>query len=548
MRPVSYYEEHCDSKDIRPWVALVILLAIFGFTLAYASNPDAFASPKAMLAKLPSLPSVSLPRIAFLPQSTQKKRANFANRVVIGALAGAVPIPFPELTTDAYWVDPESVGEPYGHKVRGLLTFRGNPTRTYYGEGPVPQKPQIAWRYPRKRMCAMSADRGVSYEWCGTGWTGQPAVFEREGRTWVVFGAYDKGVHFVDADTGKDIMPAFKTGDIIKGSVTIDPDGFPIVYSGSRDGYFRAIAFDGKKPRELWRLSAHAVSPTLWNNDWDGSGLVLDDHLFIGGENSQFHVAKLNRGYDDQGRVTVKPELVFHTPGWDQELLTAIGDQEVSIENSVAVHGNKVFFANSGGLAQAWDLAGLRTGAIPKRAFRFWTGDDTDASVVVDKSGHLYVASEWERRNARAKKIGQIMKLDPNAVGKVSPIKWSLPDQKGAKSGMWATPAIYQDLIVAATHSGRIMGIGKDKADMRWTMELGEKTWQSPVVVDGVLIQGDCSGKLRGYDIKDTRAAPKKVWEIQLPGCIESTPAVWNGRIYVGTRDGYFYALSDLGL
>jgi len=29
------------------------------------------------------------------------------------------------------------------------------------------------------------------------------------------------------------------------------------------------------------------------------------------------------------------------------------------------------------------------------------------------------------------------------------------------------------------------------------------------------------------------------------PGCIESTPAVWKGRIYVGTRGGYMYALSD---
>ncbi|MDQ4098413.1 MAG: hypothetical protein M3144_11165, partial [Actinomycetota bacterium] len=34
------------------------------------------------------------------------------------------------------WVAPA----PYGH-VPGLLTFRGNPTRTYYGAGPVPTSP-----------------------------------------------------------------------------------------------------------------------------------------------------------------------------------------------------------------------------------------------------------------------------------------------------------------------------------------------------------------------------------------------------------------------
>ena len=65
-----------------------------------------------------------------------------------------------------------------------------------------------------------------AHGWCGTGWTGQPAVFERDGRTWVAFGAYDRAVHFVDAATGQDILPPFPTGDIIKGSVTVDPDGF----------------------------------------------------------------------------------------------------------------------------------------------------------------------------------------------------------------------------------------------------------------------------------------------------------------------------------
>src|SRR6266508_1610846 len=33
------------------------------------------------------------------------------------------------------WVDPASSGQPYGDQVQGILTFRGNPTRSYYGEG-----------------------------------------------------------------------------------------------------------------------------------------------------------------------------------------------------------------------------------------------------------------------------------------------------------------------------------------------------------------------------------------------------------------------------
>ena len=114
-------------------------------------------------------------------------------------------------------------------------------------------------RRPVRRRRSTSRAPG---QWCGTGWTGQPAVFERGGRTWVVFGAYDRKVHFLDAETGERILPDFPTGDIIKGSVTIDPDGFPLVYTGSRDNYYRVIAIDRDKPTELWKLSADAVTPT----------------------------------------------------------------------------------------------------------------------------------------------------------------------------------------------------------------------------------------------------------------------------------------------
>jgi hypothetical protein len=35
------------------------------------------------------------------------------------------------------------------------------------------------------------------------------------------------------------------------------------------------------------------------------------------------------------------------------------------------------------------------------------------------------------------------------------------------------------------------------------------------------------------------------LWTVELGGCIESTPAVWKGGIWVGTRGGRFFALAD---
>ena len=38
---------------------------------------------------------------------------------------------------------------------------------------------------------------------------------------------------------------------------------------------------------------------------------------------------------------------------------------------------------------------------------------------------------------------------------------------------------------------------------------------------------------------------PRELWNLQLFGCVESTPAVWHGMIYVGARGGYFYGIGD---
>ena len=460
-----------------------------------------------------------------------------------GATLQQPPAPDDPGTTLPATTVPEVAAPASGFASPGLLTFRGSPTRSYYGEGPVPTDPEVLWTYPGdgSGMCAESTVGDEVKTWCGSGWTGQPSVFERDGRTWVVFGAYDRKIHFVDYHTGEDIIPPFETGDIIKGSVTIDPDGLPIVYSGSRDNELHVIAFDRPEPTELWTLHADDVSPTKWNDDWDGSPLVLDDYLYEGGENSQFHIVKLNRSTGDDGLVQVAPELVFNAPGWDDELTASLDSRQndVSIENSVAYHDGVVYFANSGGLVQGWDVSGLPEGVEPTRVLRYWAGDDIDASIVIDDEGFLYVGVEKERGNARSEEVGQLIKLDPRQPD--DPLVWSVADS----AGFWTTPALYEDIVIAASDGGTVYAVDRQTGAVRWTFELPPPTWQSAVVVDGVLVQGDCEGGLHAYDLSDTTAAPPELWSVDLDGCIESTPALWHGRLFVGTRGGQFYAIGD---
>lgn len=451
--------------------------------------------------------------------------------------------PTPTPTPYAGFSDPDRVGQNF-EGASGLLTFRGNPTRSFHGTGPMPINPRVQWRFGvGEELCSFSTVGTETTRWCGTGWTGQPTIFDYNERRWVVFGSYKPALHFLDATTGERILADFDVGDLIKGSATIDPDGYPLVYFGSRDDYFRIVAFDGEAPRELWKLWAYEAPVVQWNNDWDGAALVLDDYLIEGGENSNLHIVKLNRGYDAAGYVTVAPEIIAIEQGWDDELLAAIGDGMTSIETSVTVYENTVWFANSGGLVQGWDISKIKDGGRPERVFRFWAGDDVDASIVFDDEGFMYVGVEYERALSRAYEVGQIMKLDPNKPE--APLVWSRELQLNLPDGVWATPAIHKNVVYVPTNEGWLFALDRYSGNVIWKKKLPGPVWSSPVVVDDVLVQADCSGNLNAWDVSDPNVEPDQLWRVKLGWCIESTPAVWEGQIVVGHRRGEVVSVGD---
>ncbi|MGF1666401.1 MAG: PQQ-binding-like beta-propeller repeat protein [Acidimicrobiia bacterium] len=438
-----------------------------------------------------------------------------------------------------------TVGRPWGEVV-GLTMFRGNPTRSFYGTGPLPaDTPVELWSYPADGpMCGSSTVAGESRQWCGSGWTGQPVVWERpDGGTEVIFGAYDKAVHFLDAATGEETRPSFPVGDIIKGSVTLDPDGFPLLYTGSRDNKMRVIALDRDVPTELWSIDASAV-PGIWNDDWDGNPAIVDDIMFIGGENSWFFAILLNRSYDGDGSVVVDPEVVFQMPGYTDELLALVG-RNVSIESSVALFEERLYFTNSGGRVVGLDISNVRQGEAPV-VFDYWAGDDIDATPVIDSEGMLYIAIEDERKNERSREVGQLIKLDPYTDG--DPRVWGVADPGGSvPGGIWATPALGDGFIYVGTETGRLLAVDATTGEVTWEDSVGPHAWSSPAIIDGVLLLATCEPpELRAYSL-DNPALPEPIWTMApaAGGCLESTPAVWEGRIYVGSRDGYFRAYGD---
>lgn len=135
-----------------------------------------------------------------------------------------------------------------------------------------------------------------------------------------------------------------------------------------------------------------------------------------------------------------------------------------------------------------------------------WVGDDTDASIVVDHDGMLYVAVEEERRLAHAFGLGQFIKLDPTRPEQ--PIVWqrAIPGIAGISGpaggpgdgGVWATPAIYDDWLYVPTHAGDLLGVDRFSGAVVWRERIGYHEWSSPAVVanpDGTvhLVVGTCN-------------------------------------------------------
>ena len=80
-----------------------------------------------------------------------------------------------------------------------------------------------------------------------------------------------------------------------------------------------------------------------------------------------------------------------------------------------------------------------------------------------------------------------------------------------------------------STAAGRVLIVDAASGAVVQELAVGAPSIASPVVVDGVLILGDCLGDLYAWDISDLSEAPSPLWTLHFDGCIESTPAVWRG-------------------
>ena len=131
---------------------------------------------------------------------------------------------------------------------KGVLTFRGNNYRdtAAYGTAQMTQKAFGSyWTHATGSLMAYDG----AY-WSGNGWTGQPLITEwpyelrqhmnlydwakqQETLVEVIYPSMDGCVYFLELETGKQTRDTLNMGLTYKGTGTLDPRGYPLLYIGS---------------------------------------------------------------------------------------------------------------------------------------------------------------------------------------------------------------------------------------------------------------------------------------------------------------------------
>lgn len=137
------------------------------------------------------------------------------------------------------------------------------------------------------------------------------------------------------------------------------------------------------------------------------------------------------------------------------------------------------------------------------------------------------------------------------STGPAIPFPW------GHESGQVYTssPAVVDGTVLFGGVDGRLHALEAATGQRRWTAELGARIPGSPAVEGGTVVVGDAAGRVHALVLRD--GSERWVFETTGAGLhsadfgfdrttVQSSPGIRDGRVFVGARDGFLYAL-DLG-
>ncbi|MFZ0530884.1 MAG: PQQ-binding-like beta-propeller repeat protein [Propionicimonas sp.] len=478
---------------------------------------------------------------------------DFRWRVLDGANQ---PITNDQPTTTVAFADPAKYTD-----VPGVLVFRGNNARTApaYGTAAVTEKKlQVVWTQDTGEV------RGDNSYWPGAGWTGQPLLVswpeatrqamgyaaefaDDPNFTEVIYPTFSGVIYRLDLATGKQTRAPIDTGCGYKGTGSIDPRGYPLLYAGQglddMNGVncpFQYRIFDLIQNKQVagWDGKDPAAPRQGWGA-FDSSALVnaASDTLIEPAENGLVYKAKLNARFDPVARtVSVDPQLT------KLEYSTPVSEK-YGLESSAVAYRNLMFAQDNDGNLICWDANTLAV---------IWAremGDDSDASLVLDESADgvfLYAGNEVDNRSDPSTFITNLRKI--NALTGELVWQYDVPAQREQPNngGQLASPLLgtgeISDLVifnVAKTTSrteGDLIALDRKTGTLAWKRHLKRYSWSSPVQVtatDGKAygIVTDSGGTMHLFDPN----TGTDLSTLNLGRNTEASPAVYGNMIVVAS-------------
>lgn len=442
------------------------------------------------------------------------------------------------------------------NKVKGITTFRGNNYRNSASYGYVDvaeEKLEKAW----------SVNIGHLDSWTGVGWNGQPVIVnwdenlrkkmnlygEKKNKNdlkEVIYGALDGHIYFLDLEDGSYTREPINVGIPIKGSVTIDPRGYPLLYSGQGidvvngrrvDVGFRIFNLIDQKMLFFIDGIDH-TSYRLWGA-FDSNPLIHEetDTLFECGENGLFYSIKLNTDYNlKDGEISIKPDVVKYR-------YTSPINSRLGVESSLVAYKDFGYFADNSGTLTCIDLNTLTP---------IWVRnvtDDTDSTPAIEDLGggnvFIYTSNEVDIQGTGG--YSYVRKINALSGELIWEKKYQCTFDPNIGGGAFASPiignndinnlVIYKLAKAYQQNGGKLIAFDKETGEEVWVLDMNFYSWSSPVDVytkngKSYIIQCDSGGNM--FLIEGSTG--KILDQIPLNANVEGSPAIYNDMIVVGTR------------
>ena len=514
-------------------------------TAAPSPTPVPTATPEPTVTPVPTTLRTVSPAAEFDPSLLLSKWEVFQDGKKLDAYSRAEPLDF-------------GAGADYA-QVEGVVSFRGSNYRDGGAYGTVDMttpKLTVVWS---NKIGAITSTR--SGTWGGVGWNGQPVIVRwddetraimnlyddkkaQEGLTEVIYGTLDGNIYFLDLSDGSFTRDPIDFGYPIKGSVSIYPDGTPLLFMGEgindRDGHTHSQSgwriYSLLDQSELFFLNGKDELEYRRHRLFDGACLVdaAHDTVIECGENGLIYSMELNTQYDKAaGTLSIDPEVTTYRYKADIE--------EYGIENAPTAYRNYMWYGDNSGYLTCLDTTTMTP---------LWVrdcSDDIDASTVLEEDGEnlwLYVSTEIDKQGTHG--TCYLRKLNA-LTGELVWEQTLTGGDSGHEAGAYATPALGKGSLkgllfyaIAKTDEyggGVLLGVDSATGGILWHVKLSRSSWSSPTCVydengNGWVVHADGGGVLRLVDGHTGEVLAKA----DLEANVEGSPAIFGDMLVVGTR------------